>query len=72
MKDTNFTGNSSTDTHMAIISSFFLKTLFSFFLSFLDMDHLKSLCCTCYNIVSVLSFGFLAVRHADLSSPTED
>ena len=33
------------------------------------MDHLKSLYCTCYNIASVLCFGFLATRHVESYLP---
>ena len=35
------------------------------FFFFFNMGHFKTLYCTCYNIVSVLCFGFLATRHAE-------
>ena len=49
----------------SLLNTWFFKIFF-----FFDADHFKSLYLICYNIVSVLCFGFLAVRHVDLSSPT--
>ena len=60
-EDTDFTGKKIQLTLIWQSHLLFLRDLFP--LLFLDMDHLKSLYWICYNIVSVLSFGFLVVRH---------
>ena len=38
---------------------------FFFFEDVFDVDHFESLYCICYNLVSVLQFGFLASRHVE-------
>ena len=44
---------------------------FFFFKDFFDQDHFR-VYWICYNIASVLRFGFLTSSHADPSSPTRD
>ena len=41
----------------------FYFLFFFFSLDFTDMDHFKSLSRKCYNIASVLYFGFMTKRH---------
>lgn len=43
--------------------SIFYLLIFKFFFFSLDVDHFLSVYCICYNITSVLCFGFLTTRH---------
>ena len=50
----------------------FRVSLFFFFTNFFDVDHLKNLSWICYNIASVLYFGFGATGHVGFSSRNRD
>ena len=53
---------------MLILYFIFFKVLVFLFFVF-NMDHFLSVHCICYNIASVLCFGFLTMRHVGILAP---